>query len=131
MKPLYDPEYDRLWQALQDLDIPVNVHSGTGNPDYGQYPTVDAALHHRGRLLHQRPFVQFALCGIFDRLPRLKFVMTEAGCAWMPPLLAQLDTMMKQHPRPAPSGEIRYTDEERKVALLAVGSASPRTAGWA
>ena len=30
VKPLYDPDYDRLWAALQDLDIPVNVHGGTG-----------------------------------------------------------------------------------------------------
>ena len=55
VKPLYDPEYDRLWAALEDLDIPVNVHSGTGNPDYGPYPDVDAALHQRGRLLQPAP----------------------------------------------------------------------------
>src|SRR6516164_9551709 len=34
VKPLYHPDYDRLWAALQDMDIPVNVHAGTGSPDY-------------------------------------------------------------------------------------------------
>ncbi len=39
VKPLYDPEYDRLWKVLEDLEIPVNAHGGTGVPDYGKYPT--------------------------------------------------------------------------------------------
>ena len=32
VRPLYDPEYDRLWEVLQDLEMPVNVHGGTGLP---------------------------------------------------------------------------------------------------
>src|SRR3546814_5641189 len=38
VKPLYDPCYDPLWEVCQELEIPVNVHSGSGNPDYGAYP---------------------------------------------------------------------------------------------
>ena len=38
MKPLYDPGYDPLWKVREDLEIPVNVHGGTGVPDYGNYP---------------------------------------------------------------------------------------------
>ena len=33
----------------------------------------------------QRPFVYLILSGFLERFPRLKFVLTEAGCAWMPP----------------------------------------------
>ena len=47
----------------------------------------------------QRPFVQLILSGVFERFPRLKFVMTENGCAWLPPLLAQLDGMIEDDPR--------------------------------
>src|SRR3954470_7450873 len=36
VKPLYHPDYDRLWAALQDLDVPVNLHAGTGSPNYGR-----------------------------------------------------------------------------------------------
>ena len=39
------------------------------------------------------------LSGVFERFPRLKFVMTEMGCAWIPPMLAQLDGMIDEHPR--------------------------------
>ena len=38
MKPLYDPAYDRLWAVIEELEVPVNVHGGTGVPDYGPYP---------------------------------------------------------------------------------------------
>jgi predicted TIM-barrel fold metal-dependent hydrolase len=51
--------------------------------------------------------VQLTLSGVFERFPRLKFVMTEAGCAWVPPLLAQLDTTLEGI-RAGATGEIRY-----------------------
>ena len=38
VRPLYDPAYDRLWEVIQDLEMPINVHGGTGAPDYGDYP---------------------------------------------------------------------------------------------
>jgi predicted TIM-barrel fold metal-dependent hydrolase len=111
VKPLYDPEYDRLWAALQDLDIPVNVHSGTGNPDYGAYPTSMLLYINEVLFYSQRPFVQLVLSGVFERFPRLKFVMTEAGCAWVPPLLAQLDDTIRGIRETGATGEIRYSDE--------------------
>ena len=40
VKPLYHPDYDRLWACLQDLDVPVNLHSGTGSPNYGRFNAV-------------------------------------------------------------------------------------------
>ena len=46
VKPLYHPDYDRLWAALQDLDVPVNLHGGTGSPNYGKF-RVDADDHDR------------------------------------------------------------------------------------
>ena len=118
VKPLYDPEYDRLWSALEDLDIPVNVHSGTGNPDYGPYPTSMLLYINEVVFYSQRPFVQFVLGGMFQRHPRLKFVITEAGCSWMPPLLDQLDRIVANIRDTGAMGEIRYGDDQ-KLAMLA------------
>ena len=51
------------------------------------------------------------LSGVFERFPRLKFVMTEAGCAWVPPLLEQLDETIRGIRDTGATGEIRYSDE--------------------
>jgi predicted TIM-barrel fold metal-dependent hydrolase len=48
------------------------------------------------------------LSGVFERFPRLKFVMTEAGCAWVPPLLERLDHTLASIRDTGSTGEIRY-----------------------
>ncbi len=111
VKPLYDPIYDPLWKVCEDLQIPVTVHSGTGNPDYGPYPTSMLLYINEVMFYTQRPFVQFVLSGVFERFPRLRFVMTESGCAWVPGLLAQLDRMIA-HVNTGATGEIRYSEDQ-------------------
>jgi predicted TIM-barrel fold metal-dependent hydrolase len=59
----------------------------------------------------QRPLVQFILSGIFERFPRLRFVVTEAGCAWVPPLLKRLDKVLARIRDTGATGEIRYGAE--------------------
>jgi predicted TIM-barrel fold metal-dependent hydrolase len=111
VKPLYDRCYDPLWEVLQDLEIPVNVHSGTGNPDYGAYPVSMLLYINEVLFYSQRPFVQMVMSGVFERFPRLKFVMTEAGCAWVPPLLERLDDTIRGIRKTGATGEIRYNDD--------------------
>ena len=111
VKPLYDPVYDPLWEVCQDLEVPVNVHSGTGNPDYGPYPTSMLLYINEVVFYTQRPFVQLVLAGVFQRFPRLRFVMTEAGCSWVPPMLQQLDRTIDMI-RSGASGEIRYSKDQ-------------------
>jgi predicted TIM-barrel fold metal-dependent hydrolase len=108
VKPLYDPVYDPLWEVCQDLEVPVNVHSGTGNPDYGPYPTSMLLYINEVGFYTQRPLVQLMLSGVFERFPRLKLVITEAGCAWVPPLLERLDQTLASIRDTGSTGEIRY-----------------------
>lgn len=111
VKPLYDPCYDPLWAELQDMEIPVNIHSGSGNPDYGSYP-VSMLLYINEVLFYtERPLVQLILSGVLERFPRLKIVLTEAGCAWVPPLLARLDDTIRSIRDTGSTGEIRYGAE--------------------
>jgi predicted TIM-barrel fold metal-dependent hydrolase len=111
VKPLYDPVYDPLWKVCEDLEIPVNVHSGTGNPDYGAYPTSMLLYINEVTFYSQRPLVQLILSGVFERFPRLRFVITEAGCAWVPPLLERLDATLASIRDTGSTGEIRYGEE--------------------
>jgi len=113
VKPVYDPQYDRLWEVIQDIEVPINVHGGTGAPDYGPYPFAMLFYINEVGFYSQRPLVQFILGGIFERFPRLKFVITEAGCAWVPPLLERLDRTIDQIRKTGQTGEIRYSDENK------------------
>jgi predicted TIM-barrel fold metal-dependent hydrolase len=113
VKPVYDPQYDRLWEVIQDLEVPINVHGGTGAPDYGNYPFAMLFYINEVGFYSQRPLVSFILGGIFERFPRLKFVITEAGCAWVPPLLKRLDDTIDKIRKTGQTGEIRYGDDDK------------------
>jgi predicted TIM-barrel fold metal-dependent hydrolase len=49
---------------------------------------------------------------VFERFPGLRFVMTEAGCSWVPPLLKQLDEIMAGIRDTGATGEIRYREDQ-------------------
>jgi predicted TIM-barrel fold metal-dependent hydrolase len=108
--PLYDPALDPLWAVVEDLEIPVHVHGGTGTPDYGRFPVAPLLLITEAQFYSQRPLVQLLLSGVFERFPRLKFVITELGCSWVPPLLEQLDGTMKRL-QGGQTGELRYSSD--------------------
>jgi predicted TIM-barrel fold metal-dependent hydrolase len=108
VSPLIDPAYDRLWEVIEDLDVVINVHGGTGAPDYGKFPAAPLVFINEVGFYSQRPLVQFILSGVFDRFPKLKFAMTETGCFWVPPLLKQLDTMLGGIRKTGRTGELAY-----------------------
>jgi predicted TIM-barrel fold metal-dependent hydrolase len=108
MKPLYDPEYDRLWRVLEDLEIPVNVHGGTGVPNYGNYPVSMILYINEVGFYAQRPLVYMLLAGVLERFPRLKLVLTETSATWVPGLLDQLDMFARKIRDTGATGEIRY-----------------------
>jgi predicted TIM-barrel fold metal-dependent hydrolase len=111
VKPLYDPIYDPLWRECEELGVPMHIHGGTGAPDYGPYPVAMLLYINEVSFYSQRPFVQLMLSGVFERFPGLKFVMTEQGCSWLPPLLRRLDGTLEQIRKTGATGEIRYTND--------------------
>jgi len=117
VKPLYDPVYDPLWKTCEELGVAVNSHGGTGLPDYGKYPVANLLYITEVSFYSQRPFVQLLLSGVFERHPNLKFVMTEMGCAWLPPMLERMDALITKINETGATGELRYSDAHKLPKL--------------
>lgn len=93
----YDERYDPLWARLQELDMPVCLHLGVDDdlweiasrdptPQLGVFTSQPAM-----RLSEQLGML--ILSGLFERFPRLKFVLVEPGLGWVPWYLDTLDYM--------------------------------------
>jgi predicted TIM-barrel fold metal-dependent hydrolase len=77
--------------VVQDCGLVLNQHSGQGCPHYGTDPGADALWVLEMPFFVQRGYCQLILGGVFERFPRLRFILTESGCAWAPSLLRRMD----------------------------------------
>jgi predicted TIM-barrel fold metal-dependent hydrolase len=111
VKPLYDPIYDPIWALIQDLDIPLNLHSGTGSPDYGRYAATPMLLISEVGFYGYRALSHFILSGVFERFPRLKFVLTEGSASGLPRTIAELDRVISNVQK-GEIGELKYRAED-------------------
>ena len=91
LKPLYDPAWDKVFAAIQDHDLVINQHSGQGSPSYGDGPVAEAIWITEVTYYCQAGFRHLIMSGVFEKFPKLKYVLTESGCAWAPDLLRQMD----------------------------------------
>ena len=81
--PFYHhPRYEPLWAACEELDMPLQSHSGW-SPDYGDVPSATAMFISEVDMFAQRPFAALLWSGAFERHPRLKYVLTETGVGWV------------------------------------------------
>jgi hypothetical protein len=70
LKPLYSKAVRQVWAEMQELDIPLNAHGGTGSPELRQGSCCRPAVRRRGQLsTGKRPFVHLLLSGVFERFP--------------------------------------------------------------
>jgi predicted TIM-barrel fold metal-dependent hydrolase len=109
IEPLYSPDYDPFWRVCEEEGIVVNLHSGSGQPDYGAAPSAAIMWAAETSWFAHRPMWQLIMSGVFERFPKLTVVMTESGMSWVPPLLAQLDGMHYQISK-GRMGELNFKD---------------------
>jgi predicted TIM-barrel fold metal-dependent hydrolase len=95
--PLFSRAYDPLWAACEDLGLPVTHHSGgSGIPSYGKHPPAVLMFVMETGFFANRALWHLTMSGVFERFPRLTFVMTEQGSGWLPGVLAQMDDLHRQ-----------------------------------
>lgn len=91
LKPLFHPDWDDVYAAIQDCGLVMNQHSGQGSPDYGTGPVAEALWISEVTFFCQAGLRHLIMSGVFERFPQLKYVLTESGCAWVPAMLGNLD----------------------------------------
>lgn len=89
--PLYAPDYEPLWAVCDELGMPVNHHSGSAAPDYGDYPEAKVMFLLEVTWWAHRTLWHLVFSGVLERHPNLQLVFTEQGTAWLPERLATLD----------------------------------------
>ena len=93
--PLYYPRYDPIWQACEELEMPVHKHSSIpGEPLSAEAGVGGKAIGLvETRFFTHRALAHLTFAGVFDRFPGLKLVFTETGVAWVPGYLAEMDSL--------------------------------------
>ena len=91
LPPLWEPHYEPLWQACEDVGFVVNVHSGSGVPDYGEHEAARAMLLVELPWFAHRAVWHLIFSGVLERHPELRVCLTEQGLAWVPRGLETLD----------------------------------------
>jgi predicted TIM-barrel fold metal-dependent hydrolase len=110
LKPLYDPAWDRVYAAIQDCDLVMNQHTGAGIADHGDDLVGQAIWMSDVSWAAQTGMRHLLLSGVFERFPKLKYIITESGCRWAGELLKAVDRI---HDGIAGgmTGEIKYRGE--------------------
>lgn len=96
IKPLYHPDYDPMWARIEEAGLVINHHGGTGSPDYGRLAISLPIRLIETPFFSTRSYSQLLLSGVFHRFPKLKYIITESGCAWVPETLARIDQAWKR-----------------------------------
>jgi predicted TIM-barrel fold metal-dependent hydrolase len=126
LPPLHDPGYDRLWAVIQDCDLVINQHSGQGSPYYGVGQGAKALWAMEMPFFVQRGFTHLIMGGVFERFPKLRYILTESGCTWAPGLMKRMDGMWMAWK----AGAIGEIDTSRDPAIAEPPSFYARRNCW-
>lgn len=88
---LHHASYEPIWQACEELGMPVNHHTGSAAPPMGPDPEDTITFLLEVSWYAHRAFYQLILGGALERHPELQLVFTEQGTAWVPDELLRLD----------------------------------------
>jgi len=96
-----DPHWNPIWQAAAEVDLPINLHIGSGdfqdqllNPGrfaaHGVGPTI-VSQSMSVLLINAVQLMDVVMSGVLPRNPRLKIVSVESGIGWLPFVKEALD----------------------------------------
>ena len=94
-RPYSLPEYDPLWAAAQDLEMPISLHIGTNRPGPGQevadVMSVTPPFHTNVDHWVRMSLSHIIFSGVFERFPKLQVGSIEMELSWAPHFLDRMD----------------------------------------
>ena len=87
--------YDPLWEAVQELGVPIGFHETTGS----RMPAAGADRFNSMGIAHisthsiemMMACMDVIMGGVLERFPKLRFAFLEAQCGWLPFWLGRMD----------------------------------------
>lgn len=94
--PFTSPHYDPLWAAAAEAGAPIHMHILTGH----SYSRFNKSFRGFERIRHSvnvktndtiEQLYAIMFSGVFQRHPKLRIVLAESECGWLPFILQQWD----------------------------------------
>src|SRR5713101_7362531 len=101
------PDFQPIWNACQETDLPACLHGGTARPPYGLGTfemTNNLFLQHSATNPFEMMRAIGALIGggVMDMFPKLRVAILEAGVGWLPYWMERLDEHYELMPEYVP-----------------------------
>ncbi len=97
--PYTAPEYEPLWETLNELNLVIVVHAdaAAATPGLENYtnPGLNMIIN---KTLPSEMIASLIVGGVFNRHPNLKIVCVETGVGWMAHLVSWMDVLLREHP---------------------------------
>lgn len=92
----WDKSYDPLWATIEELDVPLLFHEGTGSYHTTHDPSQKFSIYWLAHVISHPMEMTTALVGligtgILERFPNLRVEFCEAGVSWFPYYLYRMD----------------------------------------
>ena len=91
---LTDPYFFPLYDEASDLDMPICIHAGCGNPAFAEL--VDGEAYSGNKLPVLSAFHSLLFRGIPDRFPKLRFGFVEVAAQWLPYFITDLTRRLER-----------------------------------
>lgn len=94
----HDRSYDRLWAAIQEVDLPACLHIGLAPITVYEEPEpahAQGVIQPLAAMWTSVQYGNFILSGVFERFPRLRIVFVEPGVGWVPWWLNAVDRKVR------------------------------------
>ncbi len=93
------PQFNAIWDAIQETGLPITFHISTGRDPRGARGEGGAVINYVVHSLAPtvEPLVNLCASGVLERYPGLKFATIEAGIGWVPWALTAMDEAYRKH----------------------------------